>query len=104
VLGNLLTNAVAYAVDTPHVRVTVSSEGGRAMVRVADNGPGVPDDEQERIFARFSRGSRGLTVQGTGLGLYLSRECARRMGGDLVLESSTAEAGSRFLMTLPEAS
>ncbi|MEO8897586.1 MAG: ATP-binding protein [Candidatus Dormibacter sp.] len=104
VLGNLLTNAVAYAVDAPHVCVTISSEGPRAMVRVEDNGPGVPDDEQERIFARFSRGSRGATVQGTGLGLYLSRECARRMGGELVLESSSAGTGSRFLMTLPGAS
>jgi GAF domain-containing protein/anti-sigma regulatory factor (Ser/Thr protein kinase) len=104
VVGNLLTNAVAYAVDAPHVCVTVSSESGRAMVRVEDNGPGIPDDEQERIFARFSRGSRATTVQGTGLGLYLSRECARRMGGELELESSNAQAGSRFLLTLPGAS
>jgi signal transduction histidine kinase len=104
VIGNLLSNAVAYAVDAPRVRVTVSSEAGRAMLRVEDNGPGIPDDEQERIFARFSRGSRAVTVQGTGLGLYLSRECARRMGGELELESSTAQTGSRFLLTLPAAS
>lgn len=103
VLGNLLTNAVAYAVDAPHVCVSVSSEAGRALVRVEDNGPGIPDDEQERIFARFARGSRALSVQGSGLGLYLSRECAQRMGGDLALESSTAETGSRFLLTLPAA-
>lgn len=104
VLGNLLTNAVAYSVAAPHVCVTVSSEAGRAMVRVEDNGPGIPDDEQERVFARFSRGSRSTNVQGSGLGLYLSRECARRMGGDLALESSTAQTGSRFLLTLPAAS
>jgi signal transduction histidine kinase len=104
VLGNLLTNAVAYAVESPHVGVTVGSQAGRAMVRVEDNGPGIPDDEQERIFARFSRGSRGSAVQGTGLGLYLSRECARRMGGDLVLESSSPQTGSSFLLTLPAAS
>jgi K+-sensing histidine kinase KdpD len=101
VLGNLLTNAVAYSLDAPRVRVTVTSEAGRAMVAVEDNGPGIPDDEHERIFARFARGSRGATVQGTGLGLYLSRESARRMGGDLVLESSTPGTGSRFLLTLP---
>ncbi|HEY7927461.1 MAG TPA: ATP-binding protein [Candidatus Dormibacteraeota bacterium] len=102
VLGNLLTNAVAYTVDAPSIRVTVSSEAGRALVAVADNGPGIPQDEVERIFARFARGSRSATVQGSGLGLYLSRECARRMGGDLVLESS-GPAGSRFLLTLPAA-
>jgi signal transduction histidine kinase len=101
VLGNLLTNAVAYSLDAPRVRVTVTSEAGRATVAVEDNGPGIPDDEHERIFARFARGSRGATVQGTGLGLYLSRESARRMGGDLVLESSTPGTGSRFLLTLP---
>ena len=104
VLGNLVTNAIAYTADPPHVCVTVSAYRGRAIVAVEDNGPGVPDSERELIFARFTRGSGGTHVQGTGLGLYLSRECARRMGGDLLLESSSAEMGSRFVLTLPEAS
>ena len=95
VLDNLLTNAIAYAVRRPTVRLTIGAENGNIEVRVQDNGPGVREDERERIFARFARGSGHSAIQGSGLGLYLSRECARRMGGDLTLEESDAQDGSR---------
>ncbi|MBJ7596065.1 MAG: GAF domain-containing protein [Candidatus Dormibacteraeota bacterium] len=103
VLDNLLANAIAYSVRRPVITVTVAAENRTVAVRVQDNGPGVGEDERERIFARFARGAGHGAVQGSGLGLYLSRECAQRMGGDLVLEESGAEAGSRFLLTLPAA-
>jgi len=102
VLDNLIANAIAYSVKRPVVSVTIAAENGEVQVRVQDNGPGIREDERERIFARFARGTGQGSVQGAGLGLYLSRECARRMGGDLVLEDS-AQAGSRFLLTLPTA-
>jgi signal transduction histidine kinase len=102
VLDNLIANAIAYSVKRPAVFVTIAAENGEVQVRVQDNGPGIREDERERIFARFARGTGQGSVQGSGLGLYLSRECARRMGGDLVLEDS-AQAGSRFLLTLPTA-
>ena len=73
----------------------LSGDAVSATARVQDNGPGVRDDERERIFARFARGADAGAVQGSGLGLYLSRECARRMDGDLILEESTT-GGSRF--------
>jgi signal transduction histidine kinase len=101
VLDNLITNAIAYAGRRPIVAVTMAADDGTVEVRVQDNGPGIHDDERERIFARFARGRRHGAVQGSGLGLYLSRECARRMGGNLILEESGPEAGSRFLLTLP---
>lgn len=101
VLSNLITNAVAYSVEAPRVRVGVGQAGGRATVSVADNGPGIPDADRERIFARFARGSRSTAVQGSGLGLYLSRECARRMGGDIVLDETAPGSGSRFVLSLP---
>ncbi len=103
VLDNLLTNAIAYSVRRPIVTMTIAADDGTVHVRVQDNGPGVAEDERERIFARFVRGARHGAVQGSGLGLYLSRECAQRMGGDLVLEKTGAQAGSRFLLTLPAA-
>ena len=102
VVDNLLTNAIAYSVLPPCITVSLTDDGGRVAVRVQDNGPGVDQHERERIFARFARGSHAGAVKGTGLGLYLSRECARRMGGDLVLEDTT-ETGSRFLLSLPSA-
>ncbi len=103
VVDNLLANAIAYSVRQPAVTLTVRSGSGMTIVEVQDNGPGVNDDERERIFARFARGAGRGAVQGSGLGLYLSRECARRMGGDLVLASSDRDAGSAFVLTLPAA-
>jgi signal transduction histidine kinase len=70
---------------------------------VQDNGPGVIEDERERIFARFARGTHIGGTKGSGLGLHLSRECARRMGGELVLEESSPDTGSRFRLSLPAA-
>lgn len=103
ILDNLLNNAIAYATDAPRITITMSADPGCVAVRVQDNGPGVPEDERERIFARFARGTHIGGTKGSGLGLHLSRECARRMGGDLVLEDSSHDGGSRFLLTLPAA-
>jgi signal transduction histidine kinase len=103
VLDNLIGNAIAYAGTRPIVAVTIAADDGSVEVRVQDSGPGIHDDEQERIFARFARGRGHGAVQGSGLGLYLSRECAQRMGGTLILEESGPEVGSRFLLTLPAA-
>jgi signal transduction histidine kinase len=102
ILGNLLANAIAYAYGP--IRVTVAASEARATVRVEDAGPGIPGNERETVFARFARGARARGVQGSGLGLYLSRECARRMDGDLVLESAARGPGSRFVLSLPRAS
>ncbi len=101
VLDNLLANAIAYSVRRPVVTLTIATEAGRVHVRVQDNGPGVTEEDRERIFARFARGTGHGAVQGSGLGLYLSRECAQVMGGDLILEETGVDAGSRFVLTLP---
>ncbi len=103
VLDNLLTNAIAYSVRRPVVTVTIATVADSVQVGVQDNGPGVAEDERERIFARFVRGSGHSSVQGSGLGLYLSRECAQVMGGSLTLEATGAQGGSRFVLTLPAA-
>jgi signal transduction histidine kinase len=102
VLDNLINNAVTYSGDQPRVRVSVSAVDGRVDVDVADSGPGVPADEQERIFQKFQRGStaRSARTEGSGLGLYLSRGFADRMGGTLTLARSD-ESGSTFRLTLP---
>jgi signal transduction histidine kinase len=80
----------------------VSCEGARALVRVADNGAGIPARERERVFERFYRtndiGFRH--VAGTGLGLYISRQLAEGHGGSLAIESSSRD-GSVFVLALP---
>jgi signal transduction histidine kinase len=82
------------------VRAEVAVRDGHAGVAIADDGPGVAAEDRERIFERFARG-RDVEAGGFGLGLAIGRELARRMGGDLELEDTSA--GARFVLWLPRA-
>jgi two-component system, OmpR family, sensor kinase len=99
ILDNLLKNAIGYSAKGTAVEICALTEGERAIVRVRDHGPGVDPAVGERIFERFTRGSSGSSVPGMGLGLYVSRELATRMGGGLVLEE-TSSSGSVFALAL----
>jgi signal transduction histidine kinase len=99
VLDNLLKNAIAYSHSGAPVEICAAIEQERAVVRVRDHGRGVAPADKERIFARFARGSEGSSVPGMGLGLYVSRELATRMGGGLELEESSP-SGSVFTVFL----
>jgi len=101
IMDNLVNNALIYSDPPATVTVTVRPTPGAVEIRVADRGPGVPEADRERIFERFVRGAGAGRAAGTGLGLYVSRECARRMGGDLMLERSRPGEGSTFLLRLP---
>ncbi|MHB8717362.1 MAG: sensor histidine kinase [Candidatus Dormibacteria bacterium] len=103
IVDNLVGNAIDYSSEPPAVTIDASRANGEVLIRVGDQGVGVPPEEQETIFGRFARGSRAGRVRGSGLGLYLSRECARRMGGDIVLEDAPRPAGSSFVLRLPAA-
>ncbi|MEU2261683.1 HAMP domain-containing sensor histidine kinase [Streptomyces sp. NPDC019645] len=100
VLGNLLDNAQRHA--RAAVSVTVRREGGDAVLTVADDGPGVPGPERERIFERFVRldDARTRDAGGAGLGLPIARDVARRHGGTLTV-SETAGGGALFVLRLP---
>lgn len=104
VLDNLLNNALTYSKRTPVVTIELES-GDPALVRVRDNGVGIPPDRREDIFERFVRldDAEIGPVPGTGLGLYIARQLVRRGGGELVLESSRLGEGSTFAMTIPSA-
>jgi signal transduction histidine kinase/CheY-like chemotaxis protein len=97
VLLNLLSNAVKYNRRRGEVRVTVEdSEKGRLRIAVADTGPGLPAADLDRLFVPFERlNARTRGIEGTGLGLVLSRELTRSMGGEMGA-SSTIGAGSTF--------
>ncbi|MDT0306980.1 HAMP domain-containing sensor histidine kinase [Streptomyces sp. DSM 44917] len=104
VLGNLLDNAQRHAASA--VRVSVrAGERGRAVVEVADDGPGVPEEDRERIFERFVRldDARSRDEGGAGLGLAIARDVAERHGGTLTV-SRAPEGGALFALTLPPAS
>jgi signal transduction histidine kinase len=104
VLDNLINNALTYCVEKPQVLVEVVA-GETVLVRVRDNGVGIPRSQFENVFDRFVRLDDAAVgpVPGTGLGLYISRQLARRHGGELVLEQSEVGAGSTFTMAVPAA-
>jgi signal transduction histidine kinase/ActR/RegA family two-component response regulator len=101
VLLNLLSNAVKYNRPAGSVHLTCEHVNGRLRVKVADTGPGIPAEALERLFVPFERlGSEHGTVEGTGLGLPLSKRLADAMGGSLELES-IPQQGSTFWVELP---
>jgi signal transduction histidine kinase len=94
----LLDNALRHGAPPGSVvTIAVDAAGGRARVRVRDEGPGVPEADRERIFGRFERGA--TAGSGFGLGLALARGLARQMGGDV--RAHAAERGASFEATLP---
>ena len=103
ILHNLLENAVKYADPDKSKRWIrlhfARDEHGDLLVRIGDNGLGIPESEQERIFERFRRGRHG-SGDGFGLGLAIARQAARRLGSRLMLESEPEE-GSTFSFTIP---
>ena len=91
VFRNLLKNAIQHNdAATPEVRVSAAERVGSVEIRIADNGPGVPDTQKEGIFGR---GEKGLESSGTGLGLYLVRSLVDGYGGDVWVEDRTVADG-----------
>jgi signal transduction histidine kinase len=101
VLGNLIENAVKYSPEGGEVRVSASASNGAVRIAVRDTGPGIPRDQQTRIFEKFGRVDvAGASKPGTGLGLFIARSIAEAHGGSLDV-SSDSEPGATFTLTLP---
>jgi signal transduction histidine kinase len=99
VITNLLSNALKYGAGKP-VDVKVCSEGGAAMVTVADRGMGIEVEDQKRIFERFERAVSDRHFGGLGLGLWISRQVVEASGGSISV-SSTVGKGATFVVRLP---
>jgi signal transduction histidine kinase len=107
ILLNLLTNAIKFTSRGGHVALDCASDhaAGLVRLRVSDTGRGIPADRLQAIFEPFVQVDRHQTPdgqQGVGLGLAISRDLARGMGGDLTA-TSTPGVGSTFTLTLPQA-
>ena len=101
VLGNLIENAVKYSPEGGEVRVSAAAVNGAVQIAVRDTGPGIPSEQQGRIFEKFGRADvEGGSKPGTGLGLFIARSIAEAHGGSLDV-SSGIDPGSTFTLTLP---
>lgn len=100
---NLLTNAVKFTPEGGAIGIEAETEDGLVHVTVWDTGIGIPADKLETVFEKFQQVTETVysrKSEGTGLGLHISRQLARLMGGDISLSSTLGE-GSRFTVTLP---
>jgi signal transduction histidine kinase len=118
VLSNVIENAIKYTPDGGRIRLSARAEGQEVLIRVADNGRGIPPEDMPVLFDKFHRGrpaphseaTRGATtgvefledadMSGVGLGLYLGRNVMEQMGGRISVESEVGR-GSTFALHLP---
>lgn len=100
VLLNLISNAAKFSEEEDPIRVVVGGDDGSIVVSVEDRGPGIPEDDQERLFERFSRLQSGAPKPGSGLGLFLSKQIIEQHDGTIWVESALRR-GSTFSFRLP---
>lgn len=97
---NLLDNAVKYTLSGGEVRISVTSYELFSTVHISDTGPGIPEEEQPKVFQRFYRGMEHQNEEGVGIGLYLVRQIAEGQGG-YVKVTSEKDRGSTFSLYMP---
>jgi signal transduction histidine kinase len=98
-VANLVDNAIKHAPGGGRIEISLAPKDGGAAIVVADDGPGVPPEEREKVRERFYRLDRSRTTPGAGLGLSLVSAVVARHGGELRLEDN--EPGLRAVLTLP---
>jgi two-component system sensor histidine kinase KdpD len=102
VLVNLLDNAAKYAPAGSTIEITARTAGGQAVIEIADQGPGIPPDDLERIFDQFYRVRAGdQQCAGTGLGLAICRGFVEALGGRIVARNRPERTGAVLAISLP---
>ncbi len=99
-VGNVVDNAARYA--RAGIWIEVALRDGHGVLAVADDGPGIPEADRERVFERFTRldAARGAGTGGTGLGLAIAREIVERHGGTIRVDPDRDD-GARLVIELP---
>lgn len=101
VITNILSNAIMHTEENGIIEFNITKQNNYAIVSIKDNGVGLSEKDQEKIFDRFARGGRTLRKIGTGLGLYLSKHIIEAHGGKIWLESKLNQ-GSIFYFSIPQ--
>lgn len=99
---NIVDNAIKYSPEGGFVHIDVMDDGNYMTIRIEDNGPGIPEEDRDRIFERFYRldDSRARDTGGTGLGLAITKEAVIMHGGEIEV-TNASEVGSIFTIRLP---
>jgi signal transduction histidine kinase len=95
---NIVDNAITYAVSPPIIHISTQNSNNSINIDIKDNGPGIPEQEQEMVFKKGYRAHRA-NKEGYGLGLYLAKKLVEKQGGNLSL-SSDGYNGSEFTIRL----
>ncbi len=101
VVVNLLSNAIKYAPGSS-LEVSLKQEGDKAILKVKDEGPGIPKEKLMSVFERFKRGSNSEHVSGLGLGLYIAKQIMDAHRGAIAVESNLGK-GTMFIVSFPAA-
>lgn len=100
ILSNLISNAVKFGGETPTVEINGTVKDGILLLQLSDNGIGIPEADQPRVFERFYRASNSTGITGTGIGLSLVKELVEMQGGSIKMVSIVA-VGTTFYLTFP---
>ncbi|MDT8439208.1 MAG: response regulator [Wenzhouxiangellaceae bacterium] len=101
ILGNLISNAIRYCKDGDHILIEVRRQSETVRIKIADNGPGIPEHHLPNLFDRFYRAvDENSPIEGTGIGLALSRDLIELHGGQIEAESELG-AGTSFTLSWP---
>ena len=103
ILDNLIGNSLKFTDKGGSITVSLAQDGNFVKIYVTDTGIGITEEDQKKLFEKFVQiaSQENGRPKGTGLGLYISRELARKMGGELWIESSQVGKGSTFAFSLP---
>lgn len=100
IVANLISNAIKYSPNGSEVYVSLESQGGQCILKVKDQGIGIPEGDQQRLFSEFQRASNVGMVRGTGLGLAIVKQAAELHGGSVQLDSQV-DAGTIVTVRIP---
>ena len=102
VVQNLLENAIKYTIEGGKIMIDVENDGNNLTISIADNGIGIPNEQQKNVFNKFFRASNAIKQEtdGSGLGLFIAKSIVEKNGGRIWFESSEGQ-GSTFYFTLP---
>ncbi len=100
VLTNLVNNAIKYSPEETSIDILVLPKGKNIIIKISDEGIGIPKKEQKFIFKRYFRAENALLNQGTGIGLNIAKSHLENLGGDITFESEE-DKGSTFAIEIP---